>query len=39
MSLGDCCCLAVAQRRGLDVVTDDSAWQALNVGVGVHLFR
>jgi PIN domain nuclease of toxin-antitoxin system len=39
LSLGDCCCLATAQRRGLGVITDDTAWQALDVGVAVHLFR
>ena len=39
LSLGDCCCLATAQRRGLGVITDDTAWQALEIGVAVHLFR
>jgi ribonuclease VapC len=39
LSLGDCCCLAVAQRRKLAVITDDSAWTTLDIGVAIHLFR
>jgi PIN domain nuclease of toxin-antitoxin system len=39
LSLGDCCCLAAAARRDLPVITDDSAWIGLNLGVKVHLFR
>jgi ribonuclease VapC len=39
LSLGDCCCLAVAQRRKLAVITDDSAWASLDIGVAIHLFR
>jgi PIN domain nuclease of toxin-antitoxin system len=39
LSLGDCCCLAAAKLRGIPVVTDDSAWLGLEIGVKVHLFR
>ena len=39
LSLGDCCCIATARRHGLPVITDDSAWSALDLGVKVHLFR
>lgn len=39
LSLGDCCCLAVAVRRQLAVITDDGAWTGLDLAVPVHLFR
>lgn len=39
LSLGDCCCLAAARHHQLPVVTDDSAWLGLDIGVKVHLFR
>lgn len=39
LSLGDCCCLAAAVRRGLPVITDDGLWPALDLDVRVHLYR
>lgn len=39
LSLGGCCCLAVAVSRRLPVITDDGLWSALDLGVPVHLFR
>jgi ribonuclease VapC len=39
LSLGDCCCLAAAIRRGMPVITDDGLWSALDLDVRVHMFR
>lgn len=39
LSLGDCCCLAAAMRRDLPVITDDTAWQTLGLGLTVHLYK
>lgn len=38
-SLGDRVCLAVAQRFGVPVLTADSAWATLDIGVDVQLIR
>ena len=37
LSLTDCVCLATALRLGIPVVTADSAWNGLNVGVTVEM--
>jgi PIN domain nuclease of toxin-antitoxin system len=39
LSLGDRACLALAQRRGMPVLTADSAWTRLRVGVEIELIR
>lgn len=39
VSLGDCCCLALAINRVLPVLTGDRAWQRLGFGLEVRLFR
>jgi ribonuclease VapC len=39
LSLGDRCCLALAERERLPVVTSDTQWAGLPVDVEVRLFR
>ncbi len=39
LSLGDRCCLALAEREKLPVLTGDKQWSGLSLGVEVHLFR
>ena len=39
LSLGDRCCLALARRLGLPVVTADRAWSELDAGVDVRQVR
>lgn len=38
-SLGDRICLALGQRFGVPVLTADTAWAALDIGVEVRLIR
>ncbi len=37
LSLGDRCCLALADRLGLSAVTADRAWAELDIGVAVRV--
>lgn len=39
LSLGDRACLALAQLRGLPVLTADRAWAGLDLGLEVRLLR
>lgn len=39
LSLGDRACLALAQALGLPVMTADSSWAGLDLGVDVQLIR
>lgn len=39
LSLGDRCCLALAQRDDLTVLTTDQAWATLDIGVEIELIR
>ena len=39
LSLGDRVCLALAEREGLPVLTADSAWASLDIGVEIRLIR
>ncbi len=39
LSLGDRCCLALAERERLPVVTSDTQWAKLPIEVEVRLFR
>ena len=39
LSLGDCMCLALAQREGLPALTADRAWGSLSLGITVTLIR
>ena len=39
LSLGDRCCLAVAQSTGMAVLTCDRHWAGLNMGVEIELCR
>lgn len=39
LSLGDRCCLATARVLGEPVLTGDRAWENLDIGVDVRLFR
>ncbi len=39
LSLGDRCCLALAQDHGLPVLTTDQVWSQLSVGVSVQVIR
>jgi len=39
LSLGDRCCLALAERENLPVLTGDRRWADLSIGVEVRLFR
>ncbi len=39
LSLGDCACLALAQRAGLPTLTADRSWGDLDVGVDLRLIR
>jgi PIN domain nuclease of toxin-antitoxin system len=40
LSLGDCACLALAESRGVAVLTAEGAWAGLpNLRVSVHLIR
>lgn len=39
ISLGDACCLAVAERLQLPVAGDDQAWTDLPLAVAFHRFR
>ncbi|MCS6848506.1 MAG: type II toxin-antitoxin system VapC family toxin [Anaerolineae bacterium] len=39
LSFGDRACLALAMARGLQAMTADQAWEALNIGVAVHVIR
>jgi PIN domain nuclease of toxin-antitoxin system len=39
LSLGDRCCLALAERENLPVLTGDRQWADLSIGVEVRLFR
>ena len=40
LSLGDCACLALAEARGLDVLTAEQSWARLpNLPFKIHLIR
>lgn len=39
LSLGDCCCLALAEAMGLDAVTADRQWLQIGGPVKVRLIR
>ena len=39
LSLGDRCCLALAERESLPAITSDRRWADLSIGVDVQLFR
>lgn len=39
LSIGDRCCIALAQRLGLPAVTADRAWLTLDLGIRVELCR
>jgi ribonuclease VapC len=39
LSLGDRCCLALAEREGLPVITSDRRWADISIGVDIRLFR
>jgi ribonuclease VapC len=39
LSLGDRCCLALAEREGLPILTGDKRWADLSLGIEVRLFR
>lgn len=39
LSLGDRCCLALAERERLPVLTSDKRWTEISIGVEVRLFR
>ena len=39
LSLGDRCCLALAERERLPVLTSDKRWTDIPIGVEVRLFR
>ena len=39
LSLGDRCCLALAERERLPALTSDKRWAGLSIGVDVQLFR
>ena len=39
LSLGDRCCLALAEREGLPVITSDKRWSEISIGVEVRLFK
>ena len=39
LSLGDCCCLALALERGARVMTADRAWAGLDLGVEIEVIR
>jgi ribonuclease VapC len=39
LSLGDRCCLALAEREKLPVLTDDRRWAELSLDIEVRLFR
>ncbi len=39
LSLGDRACLALAKHEQLPVLTADSVWQQLDLGISVHLLR
>ena len=40
LSLGDCACLALAEARGLDVLTAEQSWAKLpNLPFKIHLIR
>lgn len=39
LSLGDRCCLALAQKLGATAVTTDRAWAGLGTGIAVEVVR
>ena len=39
LSLGDRCCLALAEREGLPVLTSDKRWAELSIGVEIRFFK
>jgi PIN domain nuclease of toxin-antitoxin system len=39
LSFGDRCCLALAERESLPVLTSDKRWTEFSIGVEVRLFR
>ncbi len=39
LALGDRCCLALAEREKLPVVTSDRRWADLPIGVEIRMFR
>ena len=39
LSLGDRCCLALAERERLPVLTSDKRWTEVSIGVEVRLFK
>jgi ribonuclease VapC len=39
LSLGDCACLALADRLGYPVVTADRVWASLEVGIEIIMIR
>ena len=39
LGLADCCCLALALRDKLPVLTADKAWQSLGLALDIELIR
>jgi PIN domain nuclease of toxin-antitoxin system len=39
LSLGDRCCLALAEREKLPALTADQRWTGLDLDIDIHLFR
>jgi len=39
LSFGGRACLALAEHRGVPVVTADRSWQSLNIGIEIRLIR
>jgi ribonuclease VapC len=39
LSTGDRCCLALAQDRGVGVMTADRAWAGLDLGIPIEVIR
>ena len=39
LSLGDRCCLALAEQQGAPALTTDRRWAELNIGISIQLIR